>query len=85
MKKHRTIPDQPGLYWSLKQGVASPEPVLVYFRESPDAAGAPVVKSFSGGFRRDLEDGEYLLGPVEPPVVEGDFIVIKASPGLLPA
>jgi hypothetical protein len=84
MKKYRVVPAVSGLFWSLKQGNPRPEPVLVYFREAAGDSGAQVVKSFNGGYRRYLEDGEYLLGPVQPPVVDGNFKVIEHSPTLLP-
>jgi hypothetical protein len=82
VKKYRNIPDTPGLYWSLKQNKATPEPVLVYFRQVSDGSSAQVVTSFNGGYRRYIEDGEYFLGPVEPPVVEGDFTA-REAPTLL--
>lgn len=63
LPKHTTVPTETGLYWYYESGAEAPRPVMV---NNDKWAGK--FKSFNGAEQSWLRDGEYLVGPQQPPV-----------------
>ncbi len=72
MTRYTSIPpaEANGLYWYFSPRFASPEPVLVGSKMGEDGP-IQMIKRFNGGFQRFIDADAFLLGPVQPPVVEG--------------
>jgi len=89
MKRYNEIPSAEfnGLYWYFSheydnrttQSVKEPEPVLVFTRTESQQS-AQMIKRFGGGMQGYL-DG-YLLGPVEPPLIDVDVVDVAKFPAL---
>lgn len=62
LHKHTSIPDADGLFWYF--ALNKPEPRAVQMNR---ARWGAKFKSFDGLEQSWLREGEYLLGPVEPP------------------
>lgn len=65
MDKHNEIPNVDGLYWYYEDSKDpnSPEPVLI----DQVRYGEGKFKSFNGRTQSWVRDGEYLIGPQQPP------------------
>lgn len=89
MKRYDNIPagDLNGLYWYFSDefdnrtpdSIKEPEPVLVFTHEE-DRSSVQMIKRFGGGRQRYLKG--YLLGPVQPPLIDTNAIDISTLPQL---